>query len=175
MAEETLLIKIGAPLEEQRDGYKVPFYCESKGIRDYPNYMIKVPEEFVEKYPQGEPAFVNIEKLVNAKTNEPYKSTWVFNSEAELTNEQQEQVKQTSSPAPSPALPRTAYEMGMAKGNAINAITQVLVGYIRTEGITLPNRDWIEEAAYLINIGADAILNGRETEEADEEEVRDDG
>ena len=129
MAEETLLIRIGAPLEEQRDGYKVPFYCESKGIRDYPNYMIKVPEWFVEKYPQGDQAFVNIEKLWNAKTNEPYKSTWVLNSEAELNN----------------------------------------------MGITLPTKDWIEEAAHLINIGADAILNGRETEEPDEEEVRDDG
>ena len=129
MAEETLLIRIGAPLEEHRDGYKVPFYCESKGIRDYPNYMINVPEWFVEKYPQGDQAFVNIEKLWNAKTNEPYKSTWVLNSEAELNN----------------------------------------------IGITLPTKDWIEEAAYLINIGADAILNGRETEEPDEEELRDDG
>jgi hypothetical protein len=135
--------------------------------------MIKVPEWFVAKYPQGDQAFVNIEKLVNAKTNEPYKYTWVFNSEAELTNEEQEEL-QNPSPAPSPApQPRNAYEMGMAKGNAINAITQVLVAFIRTEGYTLPQRDWIEEAAHLINFGADAILNGRETEEHEEEEEDD--
>jgi hypothetical protein len=173
MAEETLLIKIGGPAEEQRDGWKVPFYCESKGIRDYPNYMIKVPGYFLDDYPVGQQAFVKIEKLVNAKTNEPYRSTWVFKSEAELTQEEQEELE-TPSPAPSPIpQPRNAYEMGMAKGNAINAISNTITAHIKHHG-TLPTRDVVEEAAYLINIGADAILNGREAEEHEEVEEEDD-
>jgi len=62
-----------------------------------------------------------------------------------------------------PSLPPTRMEIGMAKGNAISAITALISSYVSKTG-KLPPLEFLEEGAMLINSGSEAILSGRMTE-----------
>jgi hypothetical protein len=68
-----------------------------------------------------------------------------------------------ASPAPAPpSPPPSRTEMGMAKGNAISAITALIAAYVSKVG-TLPPHQFLEQGAGLINYGSEAILSGRLT------------
>ena len=63
-------------------------------------------------------------------------------------------------PKPLPSMPPTRMEVGMAKGNAISAITALIAAYVSKTG-KLPRLEFIQAAAGLINSGSEAIISGR--------------